>query len=190
MKIIDLTPDYHKWLSFPMLERSEFIWLILEVDPGTLRSLSDKERYRLNENYYLDQKLSEYTYYNKYELMDMPHSAPPKLWVERCLKDDWSLPEGLTKSAIKLGIWQDNSESSSGLNKAMSSRERDNLLRLIGAMLTLVTSSDHSGKARSKYKTEDDLINDLLSVYTGVDGISNGTITKKFAEAKRLLNLR
>lgn len=75
-------------------------------------------------------------------------------------------------------------------DKPMLARERATLHRIIGAMLAELTSRvDPATKAPAnpRYKTQADLIAELMDLHPRKEGISRTTLENVFAEAKRTL---
>lgn len=76
-------------------------------------------------------------------------------------------------------------------DKPVLARERANLHRIIGAMLGELTSRvDPTTKAPAnpRYKTQADLIAELMDLHPHKEGISRTTLENVFAEAKRTLD--
>lgn len=74
--------------------------------------------------------------------------------------------------------------------RPLGERERASYQRIIGAMLAELTSRvDHDpAKPKPRYKTQSDLIAELVNFYPAKEGLSRSKLESVFADAKRALD--
>lgn len=79
---------------------------------------------------------------------------------------------------------------STAKEKPLGERERASYQRIIGAMLAELTSRvDHDpAKPKPRYKTQSDLITELVDFHPTKEGLSRSKLESVFAEAKRVLD--
>jgi hypothetical protein len=70
---------------------------------------------------------------------------------------------------------------------AISPRERDTLLNIIGGLLALLLGRTPAGKPQSVFESQAKVIDQLLVHCDGKPGIAKRTLEEKFAEARRSL---
>jgi len=70
-------------------------------------------------------------------------------------------------------------------NTGISTRERNNLLTLIGGLVGLMLGKSPSGKKNSEYQDQMAIIAALIAHYPYVEGLGESTLEQKFAEANR-----
>lgn len=102
-----------------------------------------------------------------------------KITIIRAERD--ALREKLDKTLADLVIARNKQKSNDDKRKVFSIRERNALLKLVGAMLELMKSP------RPGREVESAIITELVENYSDADGISPSNLQKKFAEAKRIL---
>lgn len=84
-------------------------------------------------------------------------------------------------------VFLENSENPA--NQAnFNNRERDNLLRIIGALLETILDRSTDEKGELLFSSQSKLIENLTTVYKSIDGISKSNLENKFSEARNIIN--
>lgn len=73
------------------------------------------------------------------------------------------------------------------ITETMKERERNNLYRVVGAMLNYIKEGERGGRKHPDYKSEAKLIAYLAQHYSGYEGVSKPKLEAIFANAKQLL---
>lgn len=73
-------------------------------------------------------------------------------------------------------------------DETLSERGRSALLNIIGGLLTALRGSSPGGQRYSQFDSDADIINTVMSYHRGRVGISERTMQKYFAAARRSLN--
>jgi len=74
--------------------------------------------------------------------------------------------------------------------QSLSTRAERVYLHIIGGQLELLLSEEHPGKARRKFRTQEEVIAALTDLYGRRLGITKSTLESKFALANRMLSDR
>lgn len=177
-------PNYGKWKSEEMWTLREAAYLLsnLEPDPtedGKRRCLTPSKT---------DAVFSAYSSLKK--ALDKGSLKVGAQAVSNRWRGDMTVdPSEIIRWAIKRGIAIPEDLRSLGSETRSSERIDDSRLRVIAALLQLITTGEGvNGKAYSTLKKQESIITAIQDMHPNERGLSKRTLEKVFAEANRVLS--
>jgi len=100
------------------------------------------------------------------------------------VKMEWEVPPELASMANIAGT----KRKSPAEDKPLSIKQRENLLRIIGALYEIISGNAPTMEKHPKFKSQAKLIEFVETKYAGIGGLGKRNLEEVLAQAKKLLS--